>query len=58
MPMPERIKVHNNIFAQAAEALIQWQEQMIESKVCLTPVRLGHLENIIKTAQNREPEPS
>jgi hypothetical protein len=58
IPLAERMRVHNNLFAQAAEALIRWQDQMNESKVCLTPVRLGNLMDIIATARNEEPGPS
>lgn len=55
LPLPERIRVHNNLFGQAAEALLRWQETMNESKVCLTPLRLRDLMDIIDTAKNPEP---
>jgi hypothetical protein len=55
LPMPQRIAVHSNLFAQAAVALLEWQDRMLESKVCLTPYRLAHLMDIIDTAKNPEP---
>jgi hypothetical protein len=58
IPLAERIRVHNSLFEQAAEALLLWQNEMNESKTFLTPDRLDNLMDIIQLAQNREPEPS
>jgi hypothetical protein len=58
LPMSQRLEVHNNLFGQAAEALLSWQFVMNESKVCLTPHRLRDLMDIIEVAKNVAPEPS
>ena len=58
LPLAERMRIHNALFAEAAEALIQWQDVINESRVCLTPTRLADLKQIIGLARNREPEPT
>ena len=55
LPMGQRLDFHNNLFGQAAEALLRWQHVMNESHVCLTPNRLRDLMNVIETAKNPEP---